>query len=310
MNKLIDKRAFSVEFYHQNKCIIGLSKNFVMIDVNARKNTFDTIYPKINNCNNIFFSEDESVALILNTTGTALLYDVANDKVLHNEILFGDELYNQCFVSHKNGFYYLNQANNVDWFDYRTVKKSKSQFSEKYSFLYDDKDKAFFIAIDETGYYPHYNLLSIKCFSKKSEQFEPWSISLPKGNLKIFKRINKNSYLIVLEQEEYKEIRTKIYLFELTNKHLIYLFDEQDFLDNENDEFFLNFEIDLSAKKGYILYSNSLKVIDLEKKFLMRSVVFEEAWDLKLVSKVLIVATGKGVYRLKLSELNAQSDNC
>ena len=86
--------------------------------------------------------------------------------------------------------------------------------------------------------------------------------------------------------------------------------DEQDFLDNENDEFFLNFEIDLSAKKGYILYSNSLKVIDLEKKFLMRSVVFEEAWDLKLVSKVLIVATGKGVYRLKLSELNAQSDNC
>lgn len=46
MDKLIDKRAFSVDFYRQNKCIIGLSKNFVMIDVNARKNTFDAIYPK------------------------------------------------------------------------------------------------------------------------------------------------------------------------------------------------------------------------------------------------------------------------
>lgn len=51
------------------------------------------------------------------------------------------------------------------------------------------------------------------------------------------------------------------------------------------------------------LYSNSLKIIDLEKKTLMCSVVFEEAWDIKLVSEVLIVATGKGVYRLKLSEL-------
>lgn len=248
MDKLIDKRAFSVDFYRQNKCIIGLSKNFVMIDVNARKNTFDAIYPKINNCNSMFFAEDESVALILNTTGTALLYDVANNEVLHNKIFFGDELYNQCFVSHKNGFYYLNQTGNVAWFDYMTVKKSKSQFSGRYSFLYDDKDKAFFIAIDEAGYYPHYNLLSIKCFFKKSEQFEPWSISLPKGNLKLFKRINENSYLIVLEQEEYEEIRTKIYLFELSNKHLLYLFDELDFLDNGNDGFFLNLEIDVSKK--------------------------------------------------------------
>lgn len=124
MDKLIDKRAFSVDFYRQNKCIIGLSKNFVMIDVNARKNTFDAIYPKINNCNSIFFAEDESVALILNTTGTALLYDVANNEVLHNKIFFGDELYNQCFVSHKNGFYYLNQTGNVAWFDYMTVKKA------------------------------------------------------------------------------------------------------------------------------------------------------------------------------------------
>lgn len=57
MDKLIDKRAFSVDFYRQNKCIIGLSKNFVMIDVNARKNTFDAIYPKINNCNSMFLQK-------------------------------------------------------------------------------------------------------------------------------------------------------------------------------------------------------------------------------------------------------------
>lgn len=303
MDKLIDKRAFSVEIYRQNKCIVGLSRNFVLIDINAKKNTFDAIYPKINNCNSMFFAEDESVALILNTTGTALLYDVANNEVLHSKIFFGDELYNQCFFSHKNGFYYLNQTGNINWFDYSTLKKSKSQFSGRYCFLYDDKDKAFFIAIDEIGYYPHYNLLSVKCFLKNSEQFEPWSISLPKGNLKLFKRIDENSYLIVLEQEEYKEIRTKIYLLELSNKHLIYLFDELDFLDNENDGFFLNFELDVSKKNGYILYSNSLKIVDLEKKALLCSVVFEEAWDIKLVSEVIIVATGKGVYRLKLSEL-------
>lgn len=46
-----------------------------------------------------------------------------------------------------------------------------------------------------------------------------------------------------------------------------------------------------------------MKIIDLEKMILMHSVVFKEAWDIKLHSGMLLIATNQGVYRLNANEL-------
>ena len=69
----------------------------------------------------------------------------------------------------------------------------------------------------------------------------------------------------------------------------------------DEDDFFVAFQADLEKKIGYILYNHSLRIIDLEEKSLLSCFPTEDvAFDLKLVSNYLIIATGSGAYRYEI----------
>ena len=315
MNKLTDKRSFDILPYYDNKFFVCQTNNFAIMDINAPKNTFDFIYPQLKNCNNLFRSYDNSKSLLLNTTGQGFLFDEDSQEIIKSRISFGKEFYRQHFVSHKNGYYFVDKNDKIEWFDIATQKITKTDFFGNYFALFEDqnKNRAFFITIDDYGteqneygkYLPVGYSLSIKSFSKNNEKFEDWSFSLPKGSLKHFRHILDNYYLVVMNEKKKtaKALNhTRAYLFDLKSRSLNFLFDVTDFCVSGNEGCFENIDIDLKHKRAYILYSSVLKIIDLESKEIISSIELQYTSDLKIISDILVIATWKGVFIFKLSE--------
>ena len=321
MNKLTDKSAYNISSCCGNKFIVNFTNNFAIMDINAPKNTFDFVYPQLKNNISLLRSYDESKALILNTTGQGYLFDEESQTIIKSRINFGKEFYRQQFVSHKNGYYFVNKNDEIEWFDIATQNMSKTDICGNYwaSYPDKDKDKAFFISIDNYGteqneYGKHLPIgysLSIKCFSKTLERFEDWSFSLPKGTLEHFKHVSNNYYLVVMQEEKKTAkilIHTRAYLFDLETKDLTFLFDVDDFCVSDNEGYFINLEIDLNRKRAYILYSSVLKIIDLESKEIISSIELQYTSDLKIISDTLVIATWKGVFTFKLSEFETAKE--
>lgn len=261
-----------------------------------------------------FRSYDESKTLILNTTGRGYLFDEEKQTIISNKISFGKEFFRPQVIPHKNGYYFVNKNDEIEWFDIATQKITKADICGSYWGLYPDKDreKAFFVSIDNCGteqseFLPIGYSLSIKCFSKTLERFEDWSFSLPKGTLEHFRHIYNNYYLVVMEEEKKTAkalIHTRVYLFDLEQKSLTFLFDVLDFCISGNEGYFINLEIDLNRKRAYILYSSVLKIVDLESKEIISSVELQYSSDLKIISDTLVIATWKGVFAFKLTEFD------
>ena len=303
MYKLNDESTYSVESLQDNKCLLELSHQFVVMGIHNKKNSFDFAYPRFKHCCNMFCSYDNSKILFLNNTNIGYLYNV-NDRSKSKQVNFGDNIRRHCFVAYKNGYFYLNGSYEIEWFDIITQEITKLPFLDKYSFLYDDAENAYFMCIDEFGQDIDDCLLSVKCFSKKDGEFLNKSLSLPRGCINDFRKISQNIYYIVLQQIQDDDspikLPTKIYLFDSSKFELIYLFDEMDYTEDE-DDFFVAFQADLEKKIGYILYNHSLRIIDLEEKSLLSCFPTEDvAFDLKLVSNYLIIATGSGAYRYEI----------
>ncbi|MBR6619884.1 MAG: hypothetical protein IKK85_06040 [Clostridia bacterium] len=321
MNKLTDKSAYNISSCCGNKFFVNFTNNFAIMDINAPKNTFDFIYPQLKNCNNLFRSYDNSKSLLLNTTGQGFLFDEDSQEIIKSRISFGKEFYRQHFVSHKNGYYFVDKNDKIEWFDIATQKITKTDFFGNYFALFEDqnKNRAFFISIDDYGteqneygkYLPVGYSLSIKSFSKKNEKFEDWSFALPKGTLEYFRHIFGALYMVVLQEEKKNAqalIHTRVYLFDLETKNLTFLFDVDDFYTLDNEGYFVNLEIDLNHKRAYILYSNVLKIINLENLEITSSVELKYASGLKIISDTLVIATWKGVFTFKLSEFETAKE--
>lgn len=318
MRKLTNKCSIHINPWSDNKFLVCLKNNFAIMDINAPKNTFGFVYPQLKNGISLLRSYDEAKTLILNTTGQGFLFDEESQTIIKNKISIGKEFYRQYFVSHKNGYYFLAKNDEIEWFDIETQKITKTDIGGKYWALYADKEKekAFFISIDDYGTDPSEDgpvcySLSIKRFSKTLERFEDWSFPLPKGTLEIIRHISDDNYLVVMEEKMKTAralIHNRLYLFDLKNKSLTFLFDLYDFCISNNEGIFKSIEIDLNRKRAYILYSSVLKIIDLESKEIISSVELQFASDVKIISDTLVIATWKGVFTFKLSEFETAKE--
>ena len=315
MNKLTGKCTYNIVSSSENKIIVNFTNNFAIMDIN-KKNTFDFVYPQLKNCNKLIRSNDNSKTIVLDTRGQGYLFDEI-EQVVICKISFGEDFISQFFTAHKNGWYFINNENEIEWYDYVKNTIIQTDICGKYIAIFDDKDKdkAFFISIDDYGVedngfgklLPIGYSLSVKCFSKKLEKFEDWNFSLPKGSLKNFRYVANHQYFVVMEEEKKTErdcIHTRVYLLDLENKTLNFLFNINDLNDWNNDGYFVNLEIEPECKKAYVLYSKKLIVIDLKTNKIISTVPINFASDLKIISNYVVIATWTGVFTIPLSELD------
>lgn len=300
MRVLTKKPTFSVTKINEEECVLGLSRQFVTMNIEMpEKECFEIISPDMKNMNSFFISDDKSKCLFLNTTGNALLYDFFCKKTI-KKVCFGDQLYNQCFAGYKDGYFYVDQQGDVSWFDMNEYSTKKIDSMKKCLTLYDDSESIYFIYIhnydveDTLFYQPE-----LSCFSKKTGEFKDKTFLLPKGIVNIFKKIKHDLFLISICQKYGVGVCESIYIFDYNKCNLLYLSNS-----NKLDVCILDLDICIERKLLFVLADDSLLTIQFNTNKIIHSTPITGGTGVQVFGDDLIVTSYfDGAIKFDLDEL-------
>lgn len=306
MVKLTDKTAYSIELYENDKCILGFSNQFVVIDpLNEKKNRYEFVFPPLKHSNNLFLSSDKTKALILNTDGSkCLLYDIIENKIVSKSIHYEDEFYFQFFAAYEDFFYFIGERKLVKRLDIHTQKIESSEFEEDCSYIYDAGEKIFFFFLDEKGSDPVLDKMTFRCFSKSTGNFENWSFPL-KGWVYDCRKLDENLYFVEVYEAKGEGAELNIYLVDLDRGSFKFWFHTRQYKAIEDDGFYMTLQISRENNRLYILNTDDLKVVDFKTGQVLNIIKLDCCTynTIKVVSDMLIISLENGTFKYNLSEL-------